>query len=283
MSHELLNHPDVIKTIRFELLRGGYPKEEVEDGVRDVVTSVFEYLQKEGEAIETPDRMKAIVRTPSYQRGVDALRAKSKRARVVAGPTDLADTHEAPASSHDDRIDMRRALEKIDENKQEHEDVLLKGLAVGVSQKEMAAELNVSHAQLRKETVSMRARHRTLLRTAGYGGVVVVLLVLLVVVFRTHFGPDEQAKPQPLPEPTSAPPVPPPQVPVAVQGPTPEESLKAADLRTKAHAEWARKDWRACMGDYVDAYQIEALSPEAQRESDQCADEYERTQIAKPR
>ena len=257
MAHELLNHPEVLKTIRFELLRGGYPKEEVDDGVREVVESVFEYLEREKETIGTPDRMKAVVRGPSYARGVDARRSKTKRGKTSAGPTDEADAHEAPASSHEDRMDMRRALETMDANKQGNEGALMKGLAAGVSQKEIAAELGVSHDQLRKDTVAMRSRHTKLLRVAGYGGAVVGLLVLLAVVLRMKYGPDEQAKPQPLPVPTVAPPAPPPQVPVAVQGPTPEDRQKASDLRTKAHAEWASKEWRACMLDYFDADKLD--------------------------
>jgi DNA-directed RNA polymerase specialized sigma24 family protein len=285
MAHELLEHPDVLKTIRFELLRGGYPHEEVEDGVREVVASVFEYLEREKETIETPDRMKAVVRGPSYARGVDARRAKGKRGKTSAGPTDEADAHEAPASSHEDRLDMRRALETMDANKEGNEGALIQGLAAGVSQKEIAAGLNVSHAQLRKDTVAMRSRHTKLLRAAGYGGAVIGLFVLLVLVFRTKYGPDEQAKPQPLPAPTFAPPAPPEQVPVAVQGPTPEDRQKASDLRTKAHAEWASKEWRTCMSDYFDADKLEpdGADAPAQKELGECTDRYEATFNSKPR
>jgi len=283
MAHELLNHPDVIKTIRFELLRGGYPKEEVDDGVREVVASVFEYLEREKETIETPDRMKAVVRTPSYQRGVDARRAKAKRGKTSVGPTDEADAHEAPASSHDDRLDMRRALETMGANKQGKEGALIQGLAAGVSQKEIAAALDVSHAQLRKDTVAMRSRHGKLLRGAGYGGVVVGLFALLVVIFRMKFGPDEQAKPQPVPVPTVTPPTPPEEVPVAVQGPTPADRQKASDLRAQAHAEWARKEWRTCMSDYFDADKLDPNDAQAEKEFNECADRYEATMNAKPR
>jgi DNA-directed RNA polymerase specialized sigma24 family protein len=285
MAHELLNHPDVLKTIRFELLRGGYPKEEVDDGVREVVESVYEYLEREKETIETPDRMKAVVRGPSYARGIDARRAKAKRSKTSAGPTEEADAHEAPASSHEDRIDMRRALETMDANKLGREGALMQGLAAGVSQKEIAAELGVSHAQLRKDTVAMRSRHSKLLRGAGYGGLVVGLLVLLVVLFRMKYGPDEQAKPQPLPAPSVAPPAPSEQVPVAVQGPTPEDRQKAADVRARAHAEWTSKDWRACMLDYLDADKLDPSGPDAPatKELDECSDRYEATMNAKPR
>ena len=187
---------------------GGYPKEEVDDGVREVVASVFEYLEREKETIETPDRMQAVVRTPSYSAGRRPAREGEAR-RTSVGPTDEADDHEAPASSHEDRLDMRRALETMEANKQGKEGALIQGLAAGVSQKEIAAKLDVSHAQLRKETVAMRSRHGKLLRGAGYGGVVVGLFALLVVIFRMKYGPDEQAKPQPAARPDRHAPGPP--------------------------------------------------------------------------
>jgi hypothetical protein len=72
-------------------------------------------------------------------------------------------------------------------------------------------------------------------------------------------------------------------VPVAVQGPTPEDRLRAADLRASAHAALVQKNWKACMEGYYDANKLEPLAPEAQNESDHCDDEYTASMNAKPR
>lgn len=250
MSHELLRHPDVLKTIRFELLRGGYPKHEIEDGVSEVVTETFAYLQREAVQVDSPGRMCAIVRKPSYQRGIDALRATYTWKEYFTGAVENEDAHEAPAaSSHDDRLEARRALQHVTKNSSEQEKAIIQGLVDGLSQKQIGQNLNLSHDQVRKATGSMRERHLSSLQKAGFSLGLVGVLVLLAMLFKSYLGQNQEAqKPEPAPQ-LTAPPAPPPQVPVAT-GPSESDKQQAAELRAVAHAAYMKKDWLKCSESY---------------------------------
>jgi hypothetical protein len=51
-----------------ELLSGGYPEDEVEDGVCEVVAETFQHLETTGETIETVGRMQAIYAHGAFRR-----------------------------------------------------------------------------------------------------------------------------------------------------------------------------------------------------------------------
>ena len=287
MSHELLNHPEVTKTIRAELLRGGYPKEAIDDGVGEVVVKVFAYLKEQGIVVEEVDRMRAIVRQPSYQHGVDGLRGAITHKKAFGPNVEDADSHlAAPSSSMEDRLDAKKALETIRADQLPHEAVIVDGELAGKPQKVIARELNISHDQLRKEKGKMLTRHRARLIALGFVGIA----VLLALIFRMRMVHDEEAQhPQPVPPPIpTAPPAPPEEVPVAVQGPTPEAKQQAAELRAAAHelaiAKKKKDQWKDCSAAYdkADALDPDGNTPAQEIEAKLCADRYLSTFSAKP-
>ena len=286
MSHDLLNHPEVLKTIRAELLRGGYPKEAIDDGVGEVVVKVFAYLREERLDIETIDRMQAIVRPKSYQHGVDGLRGKYQHGKCFGPNVEDANAHPAPSSSMEDRLDAKRAVEVMRANMMPREHAILAADRDGVPQKVTAERLNLSHDQLRKEKGKMLERHRGLLMAAGLAA---VIAMALVIIFRMRAFHDEEAQHPPQPAPSQTPPPPPQEVPVALQpgekpAPTPEDKQKAAVLRTEAHALALHKKWQKCSYDYDDADGLDpdGATPEQVKEGRLCTNEYLASLSAKP-
>jgi len=284
VSNDLLNHPDVVKTIRNELLRGGYPKHEIEDGVSEVKADVLEYLLKEKIEVETPDRMSAIVRAPSRQKGIDAMRASSRRGRMNTGSTDTEDEHAADQVSAEARVDHRKAVALVRDNLDGEEKQIVEGMLAGKSLKQTAEEIGVSHDRVRKKKVTMLTRSRSLLRSAGLLGAIGGFVVLGVILYKAY-APNDEAKRQPAPPPptqTVAPPVPSPQVPVATI--TPEQAKAAAALREEAHQAATKKKWHDCNDAYGKAAEIDwSGETDAQKaESAKCAREYFNSLNAKP-
>jgi len=296
-NDELLNHPEVLKVIRLELLRGGYPRHDIDDGVRDVVAEVFEYVRGLDEPIESVDRMKAIVRPRAFQRGVDGMRAKVTRDEHIApAPADAA-VNGTPAPSLEAHLEMKEAVAIIAQNQEPHDAPILQGLVDGLSQKEIAERIEKSHDHVRKHTGGMRGRYRELLRRRGFktgvvAGIAGVLAVVVAwFVFHGHFGPDDEAHRVPPPQPSQTvapptPPTPPPQVPVATN-PTPQE--RAADLRAKALDACRKSDWQTCRDLLDDASGLDpagAQDPKLQAAHKQAEDgllEQIRQLEAKPR
>jgi DNA-directed RNA polymerase specialized sigma24 family protein len=291
MSHELLNHPEVLKTIRAELLRAGCPRAEVDDRVRDVVAETWQYLDREKIEVREVDRMQAIVRGPSRMRGIDSLRAKYAEAELVATAKAKQELDQAPPPSSDVMVDLKRALEAVEANQKGLDGVVMKGLAQGLSQKEIAEQHGLSHDQVRKHTGPMRERHVNLLdrRNLRYVLAIAGVAVILFFTFRSMRNRSEEAN-HPNPAPTTsavptAPPAPPPQVPVAVEHPTPGEKQQAAQLRARAHTAALAKKWGDCAADYDAADKLDP-TPQADAVSNEaslCADEFEHSLTSKPR
>ncbi len=283
MGHELLNHPDVVRTIRSELLRGGYPKHEIDDGVSAVKAEVLEYLIEEKVVVETPDRMSAIARPRAHQRGIDEMRASSRRGRSNTGPTNTEDEHAAEQVSVEARIDHRKAVALVRDNLNGEEQQIVEGMLTGKSLKQTAVEIGVSHDQVRKKKVTMLTRHRSLLKSAGLLSAVGGFVVLGVILYKAY-APDDQARRQPAPAPTQtiAPPAPSPEIPVATL--TPEQKAEAAAQRAKAHEAATKKQWKDCEDAYAAADEIDPRGDTAEQkvESNKCAMKYFNSMNAKP-
>jgi hypothetical protein len=253
MSYDLLNHPDVLKTIRFELLRGGYPQHEVDDGIREVVEEVFAYLKTQPEPITTVDRMKAVVRKPSYRRGIDRVRAEITKREAVAKIADQTASRNAQQPSLEERTHLRGALDVVEQGKQGRDAEILQGIANEETDRETAARMGRKEEQVRQDTATMRKRARFNLTRAGYGlGIVGAIAGIAIILIWLRWRANDEAHRQPAPPPPSETtrPEPPPQVPVTMHGPSEADKKKAAELRAHAHAAALAKNWSECVKGY---------------------------------
>jgi hypothetical protein len=276
MSDKLLNDADVLRAIRGELLRGGCPREEVDDKVRDVVEEVWRYLEAERAAgrgdVETVDRMKAIVRPRAYQRGIDALRQKQAGGKIIQGSLEGAPEPASRTSSLEDQVDARRALENIRQHQEKHDAGILEGIAQGESHAETAARMNLSYGHVRNEVVSLRERHGRRLHRLGFAIAGVVLAVTVVVFIVRMPGRDDGqvAAIPPRDRPTSD----------AAREPTRtlEQQKEVARLRALGHGKAIEKDYRACWDAYFAAERLDpaGTSPEANAEATWCKRELDK-------
>src|SRR5579859_6082573 len=292
VSNELLEDPEVKRVIRLELLRGGYQEHLVDDGVRDVIKEVWEYLDERGEDIKDRGRMKAIVRPWAYKRGQDALRGKYTSAEAMAKAADIAAAQAAQAAENadlDKRIDQRGAIENVVTNPKSRDAELIPALVDGESPKEIAARLKVTPNYVSKAIASMQERHGTRLGKLGYAGVIGAIVAALWIVFKITTrdpreanptpplpAPSESAQPLPKPNPTGVanpapdlPPAPSSSAPPAI---TPEQKAKLRDLRARGHAAAQKKSWQACWDAYHEAELIDPAGtpPAALDEADRC-------------
>ncbi len=283
MANDLLNHPDVVRTIRSELLGAGYPKHEIDDGVAIVQAEALEYLLAEKLEVETPDRMQAIVRPLARHRGIDGLRASSRNTRKIVADEKVAEERADGSVSVEARVDQRKAIALVRENLNDEEKHIVDGMLTGRSLKQTAEKIGASHDRVRKTKVSMLERSRSLLGNAGLLSVVAGGLALVGFILYKALAPGEEAHRQPAPAPsqTIAPPAPSPEIPVSTL--TPEQAATVSALRDKAHEAATKKKWQACNDAYAEAAKIDwsGETPAQKVESNLCAKESFKSLIIK--
>ncbi|HEY1692692.1 MAG TPA: hypothetical protein VGG39_11055 [Polyangiaceae bacterium] len=272
-SFALLNDPKVLAAARFVLLDAGFPKHEIDDGVRELISRVFEYLQENAIVVETVERMCAIVRDFAQKLGVDGLRRAVIRGKASGGSTDTGEEYAAQEASIEWRLILKQVIETVNAQATDEERVLIEAAIAGTSQKAVAEKLDVSHGEARKKMGAMRERHVSLLRRRGFAGVIAGVIAAgagAYFGFNALFGPDQGAQqgtppalsalPQGVP---TAPPSAAPEVPVDTSDTprvvSPEDAKRATALRAAAHRARMKFDYFSCKKGYEAARELDPI------------------------
>jgi hypothetical protein len=262
----------VVETIRNQLLRAGYPRQEIEDGIGEVNVKIQAFLVRDGILVETVEQMCAIVRDPARWEAIDEVRAQAGQRRTNAGATDQEDTFAARQPSAEQVIYQRELVSAVQRNATPDEVPFLQARAEGRTHEQTAAALGIPAHQARKASARMVKRLKGVLvkhgLTLGVAGALALAASVLILSRTLDRG--GVAAPNPgLPPSSSVPPPPPPA----------HDLEHAAALRAKAHEAALQHEWRICLDVYTesDVYDAHGRTAEQTTEARRCNEEVMKT------
>lgn len=250
----LLAHPEVTRAIEGTLLQHGLARQELRDGVAQVQMRALGALQNKPRPADLGG-WKALCCTIAERLVLKDRQREAKRSLYHDGLSDEADDHAPIARSpgkERDPVDVarqRKALEGQFEagDMPEHGDAILDAVAAGESYKDIAAELGLTEAQVRRRLVRMRKLFKGKLASLG----MLALMALVAVMFATPFGGVATRDVGT-----------PPDVPATVVQPvTPVD--RATALRAEALRACNTEKWDLCVGRLDEAAALDPAGDEA--------------------
>jgi DNA-directed RNA polymerase specialized sigma24 family protein len=243
MSAELLAHPDVVKACTGILRGGGIAPQDLGDAVSEVQVRVLHSLRNKLQMMwpQTVESWKALTIRSTQTYLFDRTKKARRRGKTDAGACETPDDHAARPRrpSERDPLDQKLAMGVLAEHLAESKDAatdleIVDRLQAGQDQAEIAAELGLTHQQVRDRVRAIRKSFRR--RLAGAIGTVAAAGFALFMVLQPS-EPEAWTHVAVTPHPNA---------PEVVVTEVPPARL-AAEIRDRARGACRSSEWSDCL------------------------------------